>query len=512
MKTKIIVIIFCIISYYSTAQICPTGGTQRPPSLVPWPPGHPGGYTTALSSGDPNEIIGPAGQPAKHWVSVKDRLPYTILFENAPFASAPAKYIKVVTPIEPKQDPASFQLGSFAFNSLNFNVPANTPSYYSRLDCRDSLGLYVDITAGYDVLNNEAFWEFQSIDPVTLLPPTNPLVGFLLLQDSAKAPSGHGFVNFSIKPKPNAVTLDTIVAQAKIVFDSNDTIPTNLHKNTIDAFAPTSHMTNLPPTSNNPINLSWIGVDDVNGCGVKWYTLYVSTDGVNFSILNPSIRGNDTTFIGAPNTTYHFFVLATDSVGNMETLRPGEVKTTFIGESLPITWLYFNGKTINKDNILDWATATEQNTASFKIERSLTGTNFSTIGSVAAAGNSNVQRTYQFKDYDIDKLNSMFMYYRLKQLDVNGNFKYSGVVKLTYNQKTIVKSIVYPNPTQGMITITIGDKALIGTQAVVIDINGKILQQVKIGANSQSFDFTKYTNGTYFILLQNKEIMKVVKQ
>ncbi|MEI9809556.1 MAG: hypothetical protein WDO16_17745 [Bacteroidota bacterium] len=68
-------------------------------------------------------------------------------------------------------DAASFQLGSFGFNSLTFAVQPGTASYYQRLDCRDSLSLYIDVTAGYDQLAHQAFWEFQSIDPVTLLPP-----------------------------------------------------------------------------------------------------------------------------------------------------------------------------------------------------------------------------------------------------------------------------------------------------------------------------------------------------
>ena len=45
-----------------------------------------------LTPFDPNEILGPDGQPDKKWVSVKDRLPYTILFENDSSASARARW------------------------------------------------------------------------------------------------------------------------------------------------------------------------------------------------------------------------------------------------------------------------------------------------------------------------------------------------------------------------------------------------------------------------------------
>jgi len=489
---------------------CPFGGGSRKP-----PPGPLMSVANALmeilTSHDPNTIIGPAGQPDVHWVSVKDRMPYTIQYENSAEATAPAKYVRITTPIEPKQDAGTFLLGDFGFNSTTFSMPPNTSAYYNRLDVRDSFGLYVDITAGYDQVNNVAFWEFQSIDPVTLMPPADPLKGFLLLQDSNSLVNGHGFVNFSIKPKQNALTLDTIGARASIVFDENDTIPTNIHTNTIDAFAPTSHMTALSSNSTNPITLSWTGTDDTGGCGIDYYTIYASTDNINYSVLIPRISNTDTTLSLPPDSSYCFFVLATDRVGNMETLRPGEIKCTYVGPPLPVTWLYFRGKTVAKDNILDWATANEQNSKLFEVERSLNATDYTRIGIVNAAGNSGQTNTYQYTDRNIDRLNSEFMFYRLKQIDIDGRFKYSNIVRLRYNEKNTANTIVYPNPTPGMITILVGDNALVGSVALLYDINGRLLESIKITASSQVVDLSKYTNGTYFIRLSNREVLKVVK-
>lgn len=486
------------------------GGTQKPN-----PNGNgPGTVKPVIAVGpkDPNAIIGPDGKPDKHWVSIKDRLAYTVLYENDSTASAPAKFVRITSPIEPKQDAATFQLGNFGFNNQTFSVPPGLASYYQRLDCRDSLGLYVDITAGYDQINHVAFWEFQSIDPITLLPPTDPLKGFLLLQDSAQPFYGHGFVNFSIKPVQTAVTLDTIGARAAIVFDLNDTIATNIHSNTIDAFAPTSHMNALPANSSNPIHLSWTGTDDTGGCGIDYYTVYVSTDQVNFSVLIPKISSTDTIISLPPDSNYCFFVLATDRVGNKETLRPGEIKCSYVGPPLPVTWLYFRGKTVAKDNILDWATANEQNAKRFDVERSLNGTSFSKIGDVNAHGNSNQANTYQYTDYNIHRLGSEVMFYRLKQIDIDGNYKYSNIVRLRYSEKNTVNSIIYPNPTQGLATILVGDNSLVGSQAMLYDMNGRLLESIKIPANSLPVNLTKYVNGVYFIKLSNNEVLKIVKQ
>jgi hypothetical protein len=403
-------------------------------------------------------------------------------------------------------------LGNFGFNDQSFNVPSGSASYYQRLDCRDSLGLYIDITAGYDQVRNIAFWEFQSFDPITLLPPSDPLKGFLLLQDSTKPMHGHGFVNFSIKPKQTALTLDSIDASAAIVFDFNDTIPTNIAKNTIDAFAPTSHMTAMTSTINNPITLSWTGTDDAGGCGIDFYSIYVSNDHVNYSLLIPRISRNDTTLSLPPDSNYCFFVLATDRVGNKEVLRPGEIQCTNIGAPLPITWLYFRGKTVAKDNILDWATSNEQNSKQFDVERSLNAISFNRIGIVQAAGTSSQTNTYQYKDLGIDKLNSNVMFYRLKQIDLNGNFKYSNIVRLNYNAMTGANSIVYPNPTKDQVTLLVGDKALVGTTAVLYDMNGRLLETIKITASSQSVNLGKYVNGSYVLKLSNSEVFKIIKQ
>ncbi|MFZ4059531.1 MAG: DUF7619 domain-containing protein, partial [Ferruginibacter sp.] len=426
-----------------------------------------GDSVEVIQSLDPNAIIGPEGVTPKKWVSVHDVLPYTILFENDKSATAPAKFVRINYPIDSKQDPATFTLGSFGFNNLTYTIPPNTPAYTQRLDARDSLGLYIDVTAGLDVINNQAFWEFNSIDPITLLPTNNPLSGFLLLQDSTKTNYGHGFVNFNIQPRRTDITLDTIHARADIIFDSNDTIPTNYHTNTVDAFAPTSSMIALPATSTNPVALSWTGVDDTNGSGVQSYTLYVSTNGVSFYALRSGITRTDTTITLAPDSTYCFFVLATDSVGNTETLRAGEIKCTMVGNNivLPISWLYFNGTNRNTDNYLEWATGFEQNVKEFKLERSIPGGNFTTIATIPATGNSSTAQSYNYLDKRVHQLNSPTLLYRIKEIERDGKYTYSNIVRLMNSTKGKTNSIVYPNPTSGTITVVVGDKALIGTQA-----------------------------------------------
>lgn len=489
-------------------------GTQRPPHGPGGGGGGTSGQTEILNSRDPNEIIGPDGRPDKHWVSVKDRLPYTVTFENSELATAPAKYVKVIVPVAEKMAVGTFQLSGFGFNNQSFTIPAGTASSYQRLDARDSLGLFIDLVAGFDPMRNEFFWEFQAISPVTLIPPTQPLVGFLLMQDTSevKTQNGHGFVNFSVKPDADAQTLDSILAFAKIVFDFNDTIPTNIEKNVIDAVAPTSQMDQLQSEYTASIPLSWSGQDDPNGCGVEFYTLYISTDGVNFSILKENMIRTDTLFTGPPQTQYYFFVLATDSVGNVELLGPGAVKTAYLGSALPVNWLYFKGANKGNDNLLEWATASESNAKEYRVERSFDATEFTDIGSVKASGNTSGNSSYQYTDYDVDELGQRDMYYRLAQVDQDGRVQYSNVVHLVYEGERVSKTIVYPNPTEGIFSVKVGDPSLIGTKATVVDEAGKVLMKVEITSNNQSFNLGNYTNGIYFIRFENKEVFRIVKQ
>ncbi len=114
------------------------------------------------------------------------------------------------------------------------------PCFSTRVDARDSLGVFVDIVAGINVVTREAFWEIESIDPATGSVPTNPLIGFLLINDSLAR--GEGSVSFTVRPASDVVTRDQIDAEASIFFDFNAPIVTPAYWNTIDAGAPTSVM------------------------------------------------------------------------------------------------------------------------------------------------------------------------------------------------------------------------------------------------------------------------------
>lgn len=103
-------------------------------------------------------------------------------------------------------------------------------------------------------------------------------------------------------------------------------------------------------------------------------------------------------------------------------------------------------------SMLSWQTFQELNSSRFIIERSADGSDFATIGSIAAAGTSNSTLNYQFIDEAPLKGNN---YYRLKAVDKNDSYAYSAVKLLNFGDLTGIISIT-PNPAKDKIAVTVG--------------------------------------------------------
>lgn len=331
--------IVCIAPNILYAQVPCDPGDQQGTCGCPDPSGNcpPHGGTRftipIIQPSDPNEIIGPKGVGEKKWVSADATMPYKILFENDPdFATAPAQRVRVYCPIPSHLNPNSLRIGDFGFGSFNFSVPLNTTSYYKRLDVIDSLGVYVDITAGLDQANHRAFWVFESIDSATGLTTTlPPNIGFLPVNDSAIG-NGEGFVTLTLQPSSTSVSGDSVNAIASILFDEEDTISTNREFNLIDADKPQSHINALPTSSSNFISLNWSGNDAESG--LKTYSIYYSANNGPFQpmLLDTSITSFQ--FIGQSNTQYSFYSIAKDSAGNTEDTPLTPDAVTHVGNDL----------------------------------------------------------------------------------------------------------------------------------------------------------------------------------
>lgn len=100
---------------------------------------------------------------------------------------------------------------------------------------------------------------------------------------------------------------------------------------------------------------------------------------------------------------------------------------------LPVTLTSFNARCLNNSTQLLWTTAQEINSSYFNIEKSIDGINYAAVGSVVAMGDKSTATDYQFTVEEPEG-----RYYRLKQVDRNGNVMYSGVVYANCVQENIL--------------------------------------------------------------------------
>ncbi|MDJ1497639.1 PKD domain-containing protein [Cytophagaceae bacterium DM2B3-1] len=271
-----------------------------------------------VNSIDPNEKIGSIGIDLSNHVQGNSPLPYTIYFENLSTATAPAQEVFVVDTLDKtKFDLSTFKLGSFGFgNDYSIGIPQGLSAYSKTVDLHPAKNLIVRIDAKLDTSSGVLTWRFLSLDPKTMEVTDDPLDGFL--PPNKLSPEGEGFVSFSVMPKSSLSTGTQIHNKASIFFDTNKPIVTNTFLNTIDKVRPTSQIESLPSTSQDTtFTIKWGGSD--SGAGVRSYDVYYSVNSKSFQLWKYDISGSEARFTGYPDSTYGFYSIAKDYVGNLET-------------------------------------------------------------------------------------------------------------------------------------------------------------------------------------------------
>lgn len=165
---------------------------------------------------------------------------------------------------------------------------------------------------------------------------------------------------------------------------------------------------------------------------------------------------------------------------------------------LPIDLLSFTGQNNGEFNTLNWTTASEEDNNYFVLERSADAENFSEIATIPGAGNSYSELIYAYKDqYPVHGIN----YYRLKQIDVDGSFTYSGIVMIDNRTDSQFSPVVYPNPGFGIFNVDIYSKEdATGTMDVFNSVGQLIMEQqfsVDQGHNLSAIDLSGFNEGVY---------------
>jgi hypothetical protein len=127
-----------------------------------------------------------------------------------------------------------------------------------------------------------------------------------------------------------------------------------------------------------------------------------------------------------------------------------------VTSTLPVTLTSFTAQLDNNNIVgLNWSTTSEVNASHFTIERSTDAVNFDDVAIVMTQeGNSAALRNYNYPD-NISSVNGDVIYYRLKMVDKDGSFSYSGVEIIRVEKQANSQVIAFPNPAVSEIHITI---------------------------------------------------------
>lgn len=203
----------------------------------------------------------------------------------------------------------------------------------------------------------------------------------------------------------------------------------------------------------------------------------------------------------ATGDTIYYRLRMVDSSNNSSYSRIIMVVKT--GVSLPVVLSSFAGKYIQNAVTLNWSTVTEINNKQFDIEASHEGSLFNKIGSVPGSKNSNLPLNYKFDDLNFFKPGKN--YYRLKQIDLDGNFKLSPTVVVSVDEVKQSSISLYPNPATNRIIIGIQQPLGNKLQLQLTDITGRKVWSKTLLSNSNSIPLTLpvLSRGVYIISIVN---------
>jgi hypothetical protein len=171
---------------------------------------------------------------------------------------------------------------------------------------------------------------------------------------------------------------------------------------------------------------------------------------------------------------------------------------------LPVDLVSYSGLYRNGVAELAWLTATEKNSDHYLVERSYDNTNFETIETVEAMGNSTSEKEYFVKDRTV-KPNSI-VYYRLRQFDKNTTETLKEVLTL-YTNKENIGFEVFPNPASDEIRLAIPHALYNQNYNIeIMDMNGSAIyrSQPLLGDGvDPKIDTRELPKGQYIVRLSD---------
>lgn len=185
---------------------------------------------------------------------------------------------------------------------------------------------------------------------------------------------------------------------------------------------------------------------------------------------------------------------------------------------MPVTLSRFTASLLQENKVkLDWSTSMEINCSSFIVERSYDANIFSAVATVAGNGTTSLFHSYSAMD-DIFSFDGNVVYYRLRQIDIDGKEHFSNVIALKVKKANQLIN-VSPNPFSTYVNVNMDWSKSEVISARIINVQGKVVVsktvQVNKGSNYLRIDnLATLPSGNYFLQLvssDEKIVQKIMK-
>ncbi|WP_245326347.1 Ig-like domain-containing protein [Hymenobacter wooponensis] len=232
--------------------------------------------------------------------------------------------------------------------------------------------------------------------------------------------------------------------------------------------------------------------------------------------VNQTIRpeqASELSYTPDPKVTgsYNFTYFATDNLGGTSNTA---VYTIGTSGPLPVELVAFEAKAVNGTALLTWNTASELHNDRFEVERSFTGTAFTTVGTVKGSGTTSSGAKYRFTDANVWAKGTV--YYRLKQVDTDGTVSYSMVRTLTFRPELNAGISVTPNPASSDATLDLTALPVGQYQVTVVDAAGRtVYSAIQAGSQVVQLSLSTWPSGIYIVVVRGeagKFTQRIAKQ
>lgn len=164
---------------------------------------------------------------------------------------------------------------------------------------------------------------------------------------------------------------------------------------------------------------------------------------------------------------------------------------------LPVELVALDAKQQKENVVIEWTTASEINNDYFQIQRSGNGEDYQNIGMVEGNGNSNQLMDYRFVDKFPMRL---FNYYRINQVDFNGDNELHGPVVVHFNSEEKVQVLNLDNHLKINLNKSSGQ-----LQVKLYDLNGKIRYTKETSGNNVVIPTGKLNSGIYIVQVDSDD-------